>query len=163
MNSIFKIQAEYQQIVNELIENGGNLTPELELALQITKDNFHSKSENYAYITKQFDAEMDIIDAEIKRLQQAKKTREKAIERLKANIEMAMITFEVDKIETPLIKISFRKSESVEVEDVNTLPALYKVVKVSESADKLKIKDAIKSGEIIEGCSIKTNRNLQIK
>lgn len=161
--NIFKIQAEYQQIVNELIENGGCLTPELELALQITKDNFHSKSENYAYITKQFDAEMDIIDNEIKRLQQAKKTREKAIERLKANIEMAMITFEVDKIETPLIKISFRKSESVEVENVNQLPNEFKVIKVTEAADKFKIKDAIKAGETIEGCSIKTNRNIQIK
>ena len=163
MNSIYNIQSEYQQLVNQLIENGGELTPELELALQINKDNFHSKSENYAYITKQFDGEIDIIDNEIKRLQQAKKTREKAIERLKANIEMAMTTFEVDKIETPLIKISFRKSESVEVEDVNNLPALYKVVKVSETADKLKIKDALKSGMFIEGCSIKTNRNLQIK
>ena len=161
--TIFKIQAEYQQIVNELIENGAELTPELELALQITKDNFHSKSESYAFITRQFDAEMDIIDNEIKRLQQAKKTREKAIERLKANIEMAMNTFEVDKIETPLIKISFRKSESVEVEDVNNLPNEFKVIKLSETADKLKIKDAIKSGILIEGCTIKTNRNLQIK
>lgn len=163
MSSIFKIQAEYQQLVNELIDNGAELTPELELALQITKDNFHSKSENYGYITKQFDAEMDIIDNEIKRLQQAKKTREKAIERLKANIEMAMNTFEVDKIETPLIKISFRKSESVEVEDVNNLPNEFKVIKLSETADKLKIKDAIKSGILIDGCSIKTNRNLNIK
>ena len=163
MSSIFKIQAEYQQIVNELIDNGGEITPELELALQITKDNFHSKSENYGYITKQFNAEMRIIDDEIHRLEQLKRVRQKAIERLKANIEMAMTTFEVDKIETPLIKISFRKSESVEVEDVNNLPALYKVVKLSETADKLKIKDAIKSGILIEGCSIKTNKNLQIK
>ena len=161
--NIFKIKAEYQQIVNELIDNGGNLTPDLELAMQITKDNFHSKSENYAFITRQFDAEMDIIDNEIKRLQQAKKTREKAIERLKANIEMAMNTFEVDKIETPLIKISFRKSESVEVEDVNNLPNEFKVIKLTETADKLKIKDAIKSGILIDGCSIKTNRNIQIK
>ena len=161
--NIFKIQSEYQQIVTQLIENGGEITPELELALQITKDNFHSKSESYAFITRQFDAEMDIIDNEIKRLQQAKKTREKAIECLKANIEMAMNTFEVDKIETPLIKISFRKSESVEVEDVNNLPNEFKVIKLSETADKLKIKDAIKSGILIEGCSIKTNRNLNIK
>jgi hypothetical protein len=161
--NIFKIQSEYQQLVNQLIENGGELTPELELALQINKDNFHSKSENYGYITKQFDGEMDIIDNEIKRLQQAKRSREKTIERLKDTIELAMLTFDIDKIETPLIKISFRKSESVEVEDVNNLPALYKVVKVSESADKLKIKDALKSGMFIEGCSIKTNRNLQIK
>lgn len=161
--NIFNIQSEYQQLVNQLIENGGELTPELELALQINKDNFHSKSENYAYITKQFDGEMDIIDNEIKRLQQAKKSREKTIERLKATIEMAMKTFEIDKIETPLIKISFRNSESVEVTDVNDLPNEFKVIKLTESADKLKIKDALKSGMFISGCSIKTNRNLQIK
>ena len=161
--NIYNIQSEYQQLVNQLIENGGEITPELELALQINKDNFHSKSENYGYITKQFDAEMDIIDNEIKRLQQAKKSREKTIQRLKDTIELAMLTFDVDKIETPLIKISFRKSESVEVENVNELPNEFKVIKLTESADKLKIKDALKSGIFIEGCSIKTNRNLQIK
>ena len=161
--NIYNIQSEYQQLVNQLIENGGEITPELELALQINKDNFHSKSENYGYITKQFDAEMDIIDNEIKRLQQAKKSREKTIERLKATIELAMNTFDIDKIETPLIKISFRKSESIEVSDVNELPNEFKVIKLTESADKLKIKDALKSGMLIEGCSIKTNRNLQIK
>ena len=161
--NIFNIQSEYQQLFNELIENGGELTPELELALQINKDNFHSKSENYAYITKQFDGEIDIIDNEIKRLQQAKKSREKTIQRLKDTIELAMLTFEIDKIETPLIKISFRKSESVEVTDVNELPNEYKVIKLTESADKLKIKDAIKAGINIIGCYLKTNRNLQIK
>ena len=161
--NIYNIQTEYQLLVNELIDNGGELTPELELALQITKDNFHSKSENYAYITKQFDGEMDIIDNEIKRLQQAKKSREKTIQRLKDTIEMAMLTFDVNKIETPLIKISFRNSESVEVTDVNDLPNEFKTIKVTETADKLKIKDAIKAGVFISGCSIKTNRNLQIK
>jgi|694.fasta_scaffold02285_53 hypothetical protein len=161
--NIFNIQTEYQLLVNELIENGGELTPELELALQINKDNFHSKSENYAYITKQYDAEMDIIDNEIKRLQQAKKSREKTIQRLKDTIELAMLTFDIDKIETPLIKISFRKSESVEVSDVNDLPNEFKVIKLTETADKLKIKDALKSGMFISGCSIKSNRNLQIK
>jgi hypothetical protein len=96
-------------------------------------------------------------------LQQAKKSREKTIQRLKDTIEMAMNTFEVDKIETPLIKISFRNSESVEVTDVNDLPNEFKTIKLTETADKLKIKDALKSGMFISGCSIKTNRNLQIK
>jgi len=161
--NIYNIQTEYQLLVNQLIENGGEITPELELALQINKDNFHSKSENYAYITKQFDGEMDIIDNEIKRLQQAKKSREKTIQRLKDTIELAMLTFDVNKIETPLIKISFRNSESVEVTDVNDLPNEFKTIKLTETADKLKIKDALKSGMFISGCSIKSNRNLQIK
>jgi hypothetical protein len=161
--NIFKIQSEYQQIVTELIENGGELTPDLELAMQITKDNFHSKSESYGYCIREVNYNKEIIEKEIERLQKLNKSCDKTIVKLKDRVEMAMITFEVDKIETPLIKISFRKSESVEVENVNQLPNEYKVIKVTESADKLKIKDAIKAGETIEGCLIKTNSNLQIK
>jgi hypothetical protein len=161
--NIFKIQAEYQQIVTELIENGGELTPELELALQITKDNFHSKSESYGYCIREINYNKEIIEKEIERLQKLNRSCNKTIDRLKDNIELAMNTFEVDKIETPLIKISFRKSESVEVEDVNALPNEFKVIKVTEAADKFKIKDAIKAGVKIIGCYLKTNRNLQIK
>jgi len=161
--NIFKIQSEYQQIVTELIENGGELTPDLELAMQITKDNFHSKSESYGYCIREINYNKEIIEKEIERLQKLNRSCNKTIDRLKDNIELAMNTFEVDKIETPLIKISFRKSESVEVENVNQLPNEYKVIKVTESADKFKIKDAIKAGEKIEGCYLKTNRNIQIK
>jgi len=161
--NIFKIQSEYQQIVTQLIENGGELTPDLELAMQITKDNFHSKSESYGYCIREINYNKEIIEKEIERLQKLNKSCDKTIVKLKDRVELAMNTFEVDKIETPLIKISFRKSESVEVEDVNQLPNEYKVIKLTETADKFKIKDAIKAGEIIEGCSIKTNRNIQIK
>ena len=45
-----------------------------------------------------------------------------------------------------MVKINFRKSETVEVDDVNKLPAPYKVVKVTEQADKAAIKAAIKDG-----------------
>ena len=161
--NIFKIKSEYQQIVTQLIENGGELTPELELAMQITKDNFHSKSESYGYCIREINYNKEIIEREIERLQKLNRSCNKTIDRLKDNIEMAMNTFEVDKIETPLIKISFRKSESVEVEDVNQLPNEYKVIKVTEAADKFKIKDAIKAGETIEGCYLKNNRNIQIR
>ena len=161
--NIFKIQSEYQQIVTQLIENGGELTPELELAMQITKDNFHSKSESYGYCIREINYNKEIIEKEIERLQKLNRSCNKTIDRLKDNIELAMTTFEVDKIETPLIKISFRKSESVEVENVNKLPNEYKVIKLTETADKLKIKDVIKAGETIEGCYLKTNRNIQIK
>jgi len=89
--------------------------------------------------------------------------RQNACERLKSNISHAMQIFEVDKIESPLIKLSFRKSQSVNVADVNSLPSEYKTIKVTESADKMKIKQALLNGEKIEGCEIVNNNNLQIK
>jgi hypothetical protein len=161
--NIYQIQNEYQLLINSIIENDGVLDEETELALTINKDQLQSKSESYAYVIKQMDAECDIIDLEIKRLQQCKKVRENAIERLKATLTNAMHLFEVDEIKTPLIKINFRKSESVIVMDVNDLPAEYKVVKVTEQADKVKIKDALKKGEQILGCELVINQNIQIK
>jgi hypothetical protein len=161
--SIYNIEQNYNQLAEELIENGGELTPSLEEALAITEEQLQNKSVAYSFVIKQMDADIDIIDAEIKRLQAAKKQREKASEYLKDRIKHAMDTFQIDEIKTPLVKINFRKSETVEVEDVNALPSLYKVVKVTEQADKAAIKAALKDGVDVAGCSIATHRNLQIK
>ena len=161
--NIFNIQNEYKLLVSELIENGGELTPELELSLQINKDQLQSKSENYAYIIKQIDAECDIIDNEIKRLQQAKKVRENTVDRLKSTLTTAMNTFEVTEIKTPLIKINFRKSESVIVYDVNSLPQMFKTIKVTETPDKAKIKEVIKNGDTVVGAELVISQNLQIR
>ena len=161
--NIYQIQNEYLLLVNQIIENGGEVTPQQELNLQITRDQLQDKGTNYAFVIKKLDAECDIIDAEIKRLTELKKVRQNACERLKSNISHAMQIFEVDKIESPLIKLSFRKSQSVNVADVNSLPAEYKTIKVTEQADKVKIKQALLNGEVIEGCEIINSNNLQIK
>ena len=161
--NIYQIQHEYLLLINQIIENGGEVTPQQELNLQITKDQLQDKGTNYAFVIKKLDAECDIIDAEIKRLSELKKVRQNACEHLKANISHAMQIFEVDKIESPLIKLSFRKSQSVNVADVNSLPGEYKTIKVTEQADKMKIKQALLNGEVIEGCEIINSQNLQIK
>lgn len=161
--TIYQIEQSYNQLAEELIENGGELTPSLEEQLAITEDQLQNKSVAYSFVIKQMDADVDIIDAEIKRLQNLKKQREKASEYLKERIKHAMDTFQIEEIKTPLVKINFRKSESVEVDDVNQLPAAFKVVKVTEQADKAAIKAAIKDGVEVTGCRIETHRNLQIK
>ena len=161
--TIYQIEQNYNQLAEELMENGGELTPSLEEALAITEEQLQNKSVAYSFVIKQMDADIDIIDAEIKRLQALKKQREKASEYLKERIKHAMDTFSIEEIKTPLVKINFRKSESVEVDDVNQLPSLYKVVKVTEQADKAAIKAALKDGVDVTGCRIETHRNLQIK
>jgi len=161
--TIFQIEQTYNQLAEELIENGGELTPSLEEALAITEEQLQNKSVAYSFVIKQMDADVDTIDAEIKRLQALKKQREKASDYLKERIKHAMDTFSIEEIKTPLVKINFRKSETVEVDDVNQLPSLYKVVKVTEQADKAAIKAALKDGFEVTGCRIETHRNLQIK
>lgn len=45
--SLYQIDAELQRIVDEIIDAGGEITPELEEQLAITQDNLNEKLDNY--------------------------------------------------------------------------------------------------------------------
>ena len=163
MSNIYKIETEYRDLISVLVENGGELTPELEQALQINQKDLYRKSESYAYAIKELDGEIDIIKSEIERLQTLITKRDKSISRMKETVLKAMELYEIDKIETPMIKISVRKSEVVEVINENQIEPIFKVEKVTTTISKSAIKEAIKSGASIDGAIIKINKSLQIK
>jgi len=163
MSNIYNITTEFLNLEAQLIENGGELTPEIETALQINKDELQHKSIQYGYVIKSLTDNVDTIDAEIKRLQALKKVNENVIDRLKNTLSNAMQLFGISELKTPTLKLSFRKSEQVILHDVNNLPQMYKIIKVTEQPDKMKIKEAIKSGADILGCELVVVENLQIK
>ena len=157
--NLYNIKNEYLAIAQELTE--GELTPELEQALIITEANLQEKAINYGYVIKNFESEVDIIETEIKRLNDLKKARVNAVEKLKNNISDAMQLFGILEVKAPTFKMNFRKSESVEIYD--GLDPEFIVEKVSYQPDKIAIKNAIKEGKTVNGASIVTNFNLQIK
>jgi hypothetical protein len=63
------------------------------------------------------ESDVSIIDAEIKRLNELKKARLKTIERLETTVSNAMQLYQINRLETPTLKINFRKSESVEIDN----------------------------------------------
>ena len=161
--SIFKISNELQLIVNEIIEAGGELTEQNEDALIIKEGELQSKSQDYGYVIKRLEYENKIIDDEVKRLNEIKKFRSNAIERLKNILSTTMQTFNIPEIETPTMKINFRKSSSVEIFDEEKIPNQFKTAKTTITISKTDIKKAISAGEEIEGARIVENQNLQIK
>jgi len=163
MSNIYQIQNEYLSLINAIIEAEGELTEEQSQALAINKEELQTKGINYGFVVKSLDAENDIIDAEVKRLQGLKKVRTSAIERLKSTLKQAMELYDIKELKTPLLTINFRKSESVEVIDEALLDASYVVEKVTHAPDKAKIKEAIKSGLNVMGAVIQVNQNIQIK
>jgi hypothetical protein len=161
--SIYKIQNDFQLIIAEVINNDGEITPELETALTINKEQLQSKAVDYCYVIKQLDYDCEQIDNEIARLNKLKKVRSNLTDRLKNTVSSAMQLYDVEKIETPLIKLSFRNSESVEITNESQLDACFIVTKTVTTPDKKAIKDAIKNGVFVEGATISYNKNLQIK
>jgi len=161
--NLYQIENEYLQLSEMLIESEGELTPELEQALEINGNNLKNKAVNYGYVIKQMEGNVDLIDAEIKRLQAMKKSRVNAAELLKETIKTAMLMYDLNTIEIPTLKLSFRKSESIEIINEAQLTEQFTTTKTTVTPNKVAIKEAIKNGEVVEGAVLVTNLNLQIK
>lgn len=162
--SIYQIEIAHRNLVEELIENEGELTPELETQLAISYEDLQQKGVAYTFVIKDQEGVISQIDAEIKRLSDLKKRKEKAVEKLKETLVNAMEVFGVQKLESPIVSISLRASESVEVLHLAMLDEEYKKCSTPVwSADKLKIKQAFKDGKTIEGALLVKKNSLQIK
>lgn len=159
--NLFNIKQEYLALAHQLSE--GEVTPELEQALIINEAQLQEKATNYGYVIKNFEYEVDAIDNEIKRLKELKERREKAIDRMKQSVTNAMQLYGIEKVESSFLKLSFRKSESVEVINEAQLLPEFTTTKVTTTPNKVAIKSAIQRGEVVEGAVLVTNQNLQIK
>jgi hypothetical protein len=161
MKSIYQLTTEALEIASLLEEN--ELTPEIEQVLVINQDELKEKALNYAYVIRTFEDDVISIDNEIKRLRALKEAKTNSIERLKESISTAMNIYGIEKVESPLLKLSFRKSEAVEITNEEVLPLSFKTEKVTYTPNKTKIKEAIKNGETVFGAILQINYNLQIK
>ena len=160
-NTLYDIKQEYLELINQVEELNGEITPEIEEQLQINQNELQNKAIAYHSVILAKDAFNMQIDNEIKRLQALKKRNNTLIENLKNRLVGAIQTFGEFTIGTNTFGL--RKSERVEVEDVNQLPKEYKTIKVNEQANKTEIKKALKLGKQIENCYIVENINLKIK
>ena len=91
--NIFEISKELESVFDELEENGGELTEELEEKLSISQDEFRSKVNAYLSIIKHIESDIDCCDKEIKRLQSVKKSKQNTIDRLKNILVWAIDKF----------------------------------------------------------------------
>lgn len=160
IKSIYSIKQEYLDIISLIEEGEGELTEELEEKLSINEWELQEKSISYLEAINSGESFGLRIDEEIKRLQALKKRNINLVENLKSRILDAVVVF--GEYTAGLNTFKTRKSESVEVENVNALPNEYKTVKVVETANKAAIKAALKKGEIIEGATINQKINLKI-
>lgn len=160
--SIFQMTNEYVKLEQELIENGGELTEDLERALAINRNELETKSKSYIAVIKKIGSNIDYISEEVKRLQALKKVQENAQNRLKTAISDSMEAYGVDELDFITDKINFRKSESVEIQDIELLPSDCVIIE-KKHISKTDLKRRIKSGEEIPGAKLISNRKIQIK
>ena len=162
MSSIYQLTREAQELASLLSE--GEITPELESSLVINQTELQTKAINYSYVIKSFEADIDTIDSEIKRLQGLKKVRDNGITRMKSALLEAMQVYGIDKVASPTLTLSIRNNpESIEILNEVQIDRKYWNEKIVWSLDKAAVKKAIQSGESVEGCVLIRTQSIQIK
>jgi len=121
--NIWQIQQDLLSIFDELEENGGELTEELEQQLAISQEDFRSKVENYTNVIKSIKADIAAIDEETKRLAALKKSKNALIDKLSKVIINAVEMFgETTKAGGKFFdygtgKVSIRNSQKIVLND----------------------------------------------
>ncbi|WP_314347072.1 siphovirus Gp157 family protein [Fusobacterium massiliense] len=154
----------------ELLEQGinaetGEMTDNTnQLAIwneELTKD-LKEKSSNVIAVVRNQELTIEALDNEIKRLKAMKDGIENRLDKFKAYIKNAMITNNIEKIDTNLGSIKFTKSTSTEIYDESLIDKKFIETVTTEKISKEKIKKALKSGEEVQGARLVENKNLKI-
>lgn len=122
--------------------------------------DYEDKVENYIKVIKNNEADIEARKNEIKRLTELNRADERKNERLKEVLKESMDLTGHERVDTSLFKVSFRKSEAVEVDDL-LLPEAYKVA--TWKADKKRLKEDLKNGLEILGAELVERKNLSIR
>ena len=123
MANIYQIKQELLAIFDEIEENGGELTPELEEQLAITQDSFKDKVKDYTNVIKTLQNDIVDIKAEKVRLNDLQKSKEKTIDRLKTILVEAIEMFgDTSKTGGKFVdygtgKVTIRITEAVEINE----------------------------------------------
>jgi len=163
--NLYEINSEYSRVMRDVMEyaeqNEGSLTKELEMALDGIEIERSEKIENTVLLMKNLDSEAEMIKAEESKLYARRKSCEKRSESVRSWLRDNL---EGEEIKTSKFAITWRKSESVEVDiPAEQLPVHYQNIKTVVTADKTLLKSALKSGEIIEGVYLNAKMNMQVK
>lgn len=155
MASLYEINQAILECVDQ--ETGELIDPERLMALNLERDQ---KIEGVALWVKNLLSDAQAIKAEKEALDKREKAATAKADRLKAWLSEVLAG---QKFSTAKCAISFRRSEQVEVVDIDSIPAELKTETVTVKPDKNAIKALLKEGKAVSGCRLIENLNTQIK
>lgn len=158
MANLYQIRQEIEAFEYEIDEETGEFLNAL--AWDELNMAYEEKVENIACYIKNLASDVLAFKAEEESIAKRRRSMEKKIDYLKKLLSNNMGG---EKFSTAKCAVSFRRSETVDVEDIAYLPAELLRVKTTYEADKTAIKAAIKAGKEIKGCRLVENISTQIK
>lgn len=154
-----------EELMNEIdLETGEFLNNENDIQeyivnLKLSKED---KLNNIQDLKIEFEAKIEAVKSKIEYLNNRKKSFERNINNL-TNLQLMLLNNQ--KLETNEYSFSFRKSESISINDIlfDIKDERFNRTTIKVEPDKTAIKKALKDGISVDGASIETKMNLQVK
>ena len=169
--NLYELDNEWATIQEELESlDGQELTPELELKLlelmsnlDETAQEWHRKVDNYCKLIASLNASAKARKAESDRLKELAGLDQLKADRLKDRLKDSLKLRDQSKVKTTLFNLSVCKNSrpSLTIPEVENLPDEF--TKLVKEPDKEAIKEALESGQEIEGCQLTVGDHLRIK
>ena len=160
--SLYEINEKILNFRYEFDEDTGELLNETELdELNMAREE---KIENLCLYAKSLRAEASAIKDEEKNLKERREAKENKADRIEDYIARNL---NGAKFETPRVKISWRKSESVEILNEDAVPERFLDIQVVRKPQKAEIRKRLKEaeakGEEIPWARLNVNNNMSLK
>lgn len=159
MATLYELNAQIMNFQWEVDEETGEILNAE--ALDELGMEFNEKVKNIGLLIKNLESDADQYDKAEKDFAKKKKTSKNKADSLKrylaSNLNGAKF-----KSDDGLLDISYRKSESVEIEDGANVPSEYLVAQ-EPKVDKVALKKALKEGKTFSGITLLEKNNIQVK
>jgi hypothetical protein len=162
MPSFASIQAE---ISNILAVPDEDLTDEqkalFEEYAEFLAGQEEDKVDGFVAFIRSEDARADFLREEAKRLTNAARCIETKLARLKTHYQYTMQSHGLKRVNGKAYSVSLRATPVVLVENEQQVPTIFWRTKTETSIDKTAVRDALKSGAVVPGCSLGKSYSLQ--
>lgn len=163
MTSLFSIATEYRSAALKLVD--------LDMDAQTIADTLEGmsgelevKAQNVAYMVRSIEADAAAVAQWGKDAAARAKALEARADALREYLAQNLTACGVEKVEGPGVRISWRKSSAVVIDEPGLVPAEFmrQAEPPPPAPDKKAIGEALKAGQVVAGAHIEQRRNLQI-
>ncbi len=156
------IVAEYSLLKHQIVAAMGEITPEVEQALEITEVALRTKVDSYHYVDEMLEADAAFFKRKADAFSALAKRFSNAQDRLRGNMKLAMQTLKLKEVKGKDYRWTLkRNAPKLVIDDASLLPEECVVQTVETKPDKDKIKSLLKDGHDVPGARLEEVEALQ--
>ena len=162
---LYELADALERLTEQLIDNGGELTPEIAAELEALEGTFDDRIERLLLHARNLQAVADAAAQEAGRLTALAGTRARAAERLKTYVLESMERAGRPKVETPLVKARIQANSRPSIQwfgPVDAIPEEFRRVTVSIDAQKA-YETWKATGQLPDGFIVERGRHLRVQ